>query len=68
MWGLNGEQEACIAGMEDHYATLRELHKHTWNNYKVKRAEFRELQLEIIRYQEQGRDVSDIPNIEAVDV
>ena len=47
LWGINTEQEACITGMEDHHATLRELHKRTWNNYKDKRAEYREPQSKI---------------------
>ena len=64
MWGINAEQETYITGMEDHHATLRKLHKHTWNDYKAKRAEYRELQSKITEHQEQGRD----PSIEAVDV
>ena len=54
--------------MEDSHARLCGLQKQTWKDYKAKRTNYTELQSEITRLQEQGREVSNILCIEAVAV
>ena len=59
LWKINTNKESQIMAMLVYYTKLCLLHEQTWDNYKVKRLEYRELQSEITRHQKQSSGASE---------
>ena len=59
LWKINTNKESQIMAMLVYYTKLCLLLEQTWDNYKVKRLEYRELQSEITQHQKQSSDASE---------
>ena len=65
---MNTDQESRFMAMEGYHNKLLSLHRQAWDDYKGKRSEHREMQIELSQHQEYSRNLSGDRSAEAPDV